>query len=161
MYDDNRRVVAASPLETGWPDLKARDGHGARRAAMAARLEAWVAAADRLVRVDHLWLGGSFCSDQADPADVDAVLFHRYRTVLRPPAERDGFLERNRDVHSPDGAKSGWGVDGALVSLLLDPGQLVRAAAYRAMAQSNGPDGTRRAFHAVSAASIHAARTAG
>jgi hypothetical protein len=154
LFNEARKVVSSSPYATTWPEMKARFVFNEYRAHLAARFEAWVHDASRVVAPEFIWIGGSFASDKPEPADVDAVMFYRYRTFMPNPTDRDAFLTAHAGILSSEGAKSGYQVDGATVALTLPVNQLIHLAAYWAMVWSNGADGTRRAFYTLPAASF-------
>jgi hypothetical protein len=149
VFNEDRKVVSSSPHQSTWSETKARFVFNDHRALLAARFEAWVREVNAVVVADFIWLGGSFASDKPEPADVDAVLFYRYRTFMPNPEDRDAFLVANAHILSPEGAKANYGVDGATVALTLPVNQLIHMAAYWAMVWSNGPDGSRRAFYTL------------
>jgi hypothetical protein len=154
LFSEDRKVIASSPHARTWSELKEQFVFNDHRAHLAARFEAWVTDANQIVAPEFIWIGGSFASDKQMPADVDAVMFYRYRTFEPDPIKRDAFLQAHSAILSSDGAKEGYGVDGATVALNLPVPQLIHLAAYWAMVWSNGPDGTRRAFYTVQAQSF-------
>lgn len=154
LFGDDRKVIASSPFPVDWRTFKQRFGQGAVRAALADGFIGWVRAAAGLVDVQFVWVGGSFASDKPEPADVDAVLFYRYRDPALDVATRTAFLQANADILSKEGAKAGFNVDAAIIPLSAPVGQLIHLSAYWAMVFSNGPDGTRRAFYTLDARSL-------
>lgn len=158
LFDDNRKVVGSAPYPVPWAELAAQFATTPYRANLAARFEQWVAACIAIVRVEYVWIGGSFCSDKPEPKDIDAVLFYRYPRPMPQPEVRDAFLRHHAPVLSNMGSKLNFGVDSAAVSLHTDVSALIHKAAYWAMVFSNGPDGTRRAFYTVAGGSFSTGR---
>lgn len=154
LFSDERKVIASSPFPADWRQMRARFGQGAARAALADGFEAWVRAADALVRVEFVWIGGSFASDKPEPGDVDAVLFYQDRQPMGQPALREAFMARHAGVLTKEAAKARFGVDAAVIPLALPADQMIHLSAYWAMVFSNGPDATRRAFYTIPGASI-------
>jgi hypothetical protein len=153
-FSTDRKLIAASPYPTTWQALKERFVFNEHRAILAARFEAWVADVHGVVEADMIWLGGSFASDKADPADIDAVLFYNYRTFMPQAMQRDAFLTEHACVLSPTGAKRSYSVDGATIAWSLPLTRLVALSARWTMILSNGPDDSKRAFYGLPAASV-------
>jgi hypothetical protein len=149
LFNENRRVVGSAPYEVRWADLALQFATTPHRRHLASRFEQWIAACSRIVRVEYLWVGGSFCSDKLEPKDVDAVLFYHYVTFMPQPAARDAFLVQHRGLLSNAGSRQNFNVDSATIPLSLEPSRLVNLAARWALILSNGPDDTRRSFYQV------------
>lgn len=150
-FGEDRRVIRSSPFEIDWQGFKDRHVTDRHRMALASNLLAWLREARSVVQLSHIWIGGSFASAKAYPADVDAVLFFHYRGAAMTAAARDSFLTAHPHVFESLAMKARYGVDGACVALSMPPSRLVQFAAYWAMVYSNGPDGSRRAFYSIQA----------
>ena len=157
VFNDQRKLVASSPFRIDWPQLVERFASSPARRRMADAFVSWIHAADRLVLVEFVWIGGSFVTEAKAPRDLDCVLFYRYRTAILNPILRDAFLRQNAPVLMKDGIKQAFGIDAALIPLGLPPEQLIQMSAYWAMVFSNSANARRRAFYTVPAPSILAA----
>ena len=149
LFTPDRRAQTAAPHETSWAALKQRYGTGAHRAALAAALEDWIGAVRSAVLPQRLWIGGSFCSDKAEPRDVDVVLFYALYRFEPDPDARARFLEAHARLLAPRQIARVWPVDAATIPLHAPPLDLIRLSARWTMIFSNGPDGVRRGFWSI------------
>lgn len=149
LFSDDRKVIAASPYEMDWQDIRTRFAKTPYRRALADKFEAWAKLATEALFIEQIWLGGSFCSDKELPKDIDAVLFFRHPQPLFKPEERDQFLYDHASVFDRALVQEQFGIDLASIAMDISRIALVNFAAYWAMVYSNGPDGTRRAFYSV------------
>ena len=147
LFSEDRKVIAASPYQMDWNDIRARFATTPYRQAMADKFEAWAKLAKEALFIEQIWLGGSFCSDKEFPKDIDVVLFFRHPRPLFKPEERDQFLHDNSSVFDRGLVQEQFGLDLASIAMDISRIALVNFAAYWAMVYSNGPDGTRRAFY--------------
>lgn len=154
-FDEARQVICSSPYEMKWSDFQDRFVTDSHRGNLANGLVDWVREAHSVVRVSHVWIGGSFASGKANPADVDAVMFFYYRNSSACLATRDSLLRMHPHIFNPATMKSRYGVDGACVALSMPPNRLVQFAAYWAMVYSNAGDGSRRAFYSIPSDSMN------
>jgi hypothetical protein len=146
LFSEDRKVIAASPYQMDWNDIRARFATTPYRQAMADKFEAWARLATEALFIEQIWLGGSFCSDKELPNDIDAVLFFRHPRPLFKSEKRDQFLYDNARVFDRALVQEQFGIDLASIAMDISRISLVNFAAYWAMVYSNGPDGTRRAF---------------
>ena len=149
LFSDDRKVIAASPYQMDWKDIRVRFATTPYRRALADKFEAWAGLAKEALFIEQIWLGGSFCSDKELPKDIDAVLFFRHPRPLFKPEERDQFLYDHASVFDRALVQEQFGIDLASIAMDISRIALVNFAAYWAMVYSNGPDGTRRAFYSV------------
>lgn len=151
-FTPDRQVQIAAPHATSWDALKRRYGMGAHRRALAAGLEDWIVAVRAAVRPQRLWIGGSFCSDKAEPRDVDVVLFYTLHRFEPDPDARARFLQAHAGLLAPNRIAEVWPVDAATIPLHAPPLDLIRLSARWTLIFSNGPDGARRGFWSVDGA---------
>lgn len=154
LFSEDRKVIAASPYQMDWKDIRARFALTPHRTDLADKFEAWVALASNALFIEQIWLGGSFCSEKEFPKDIDAVLFFRHPRPLFKPEERDQFLFDHANVFDRALVETQFGLDLASIAMDISRIALVNFAAYWAMVYSNGPDGTRRAFYSVPGESL-------
>ena len=154
LFGENGKVIASSPYPLSWQQLKARFATSRYRATLAERFEAWVYACSSLVKIEQIWIGGSFCSDKIEPRDIDTVLFYRHITPMPDPVMRSAFFAQHADVLSYQGALEHFQIDSALLSLSLDPLRLIHWSAYWTMLLSGMSDGQRRPFYTINVNSL-------
>jgi hypothetical protein len=104
VFDENKRVVVSAPYVATWAQFVTQFATTPYRRSMATRFEQWVSACAEIVRIEYVWIGGSFCSDKAEPKDIDAALFYHYLTYFPQQSARDAFLQQHGAILSNRGS---------------------------------------------------------
>lgn len=153
-FNADQRVIGTSPYPCPWIEFKQRFAFNPQRRALAEKFEAWVGSLVTIVAPEFIWIGGSYASDKAEPNDLDAVLFYRYRQPFADPQSHAAFLNTHRALLTPAAVKRNFGVDCACVALSMPVERLIAISAEWTMILSGNPDGSRRAFYGIPVASM-------
>jgi hypothetical protein len=153
-FSHDNKITSSSPYPITWPEIEARYCFNAHRRRLADRFCEWVLAVHDLVAPAFIWIGGSFVTDKAEPADIDTVLFYYYRQAQTDSQDRISFLSKHASLLSPAGIRARFGLDAGTVALSMPPQRLVEISASWTMIFSGNADGTRRGFYSVPAVSV-------